>query len=220
MLLRWMARAAAILVGGLLLFSGLPAFAHVHVHADQDARPGSTNVRLIFHVPNEKSSAHTVAVRVRLAAGLSGVRAVNSSVWTAAPELGVQGDVSAVTWTGGSIGGGDGVDFVVQVDKLPTGVAELTFAVDQTYDDGEVVNWSEATAEGAPEPEHPAPVLVLDGSQSAGSSGAAAATASGGAARTAAIVSAAVALPALLVLLAVGRFRARNRRQTVPAGRE
>jgi hypothetical protein len=34
-----------------------------------------------------------------------------------------------------SIGGGP-VDFVVRIEKLPTGVSELSFAVDQTYDDG------------------------------------------------------------------------------------
>ncbi|HEY0473507.1 MAG TPA: DUF1775 domain-containing protein [Kribbella sp.] len=219
-----MARAAAILIGGVLLFSGIPAFAHVHVHADKEVRPGSTNVRLTFHVPNEKASAHTIAVRVRLAAGLSGVRAENSGAWTAAPEPRAQGNssavTSAVTWTGGSIGGGDGVDFVVHVDKLPTGVAQLSFTIDQTYDDGEVVNWSEATTEGAPEPEHPAPVLVLDSSQLPASATGAAAAGSGGAAKTAAIVSAAVAVPALLVLVVVGRLRARNRRQPVSVGRE
>jgi hypothetical protein len=130
--------------------------------------------------------------------------------------------LSAVTWKGGSIGGGDGVDFAVHVDRLPTGVAQLTFAVDQTYDDGEVVSWSEATTEGSPEPEHPAPVLVLDGSESAVApgAGASAGAASGGAARTAAVVTAAVALPALLVLLAVGRIRASNRRQKIAVGRE
>lgn len=210
MMLRWIARVAGVFVAGLLLFSAIPAFAHVHVHADKDVQPGSTNVRLIFHVPNEKASAHTVAVRVRLAAGMLGVSAEKSPGWRAVTELGAQDNVSAVTWTDGSIGGGDGVDFVVHVDKLPIGVRQLSFVVEQTYDDGELVRWSEETTKGRPEPEHPAPVLVLDGSS---------AETSGGAATTAAIVSGAVALPALLVLIVVGRMRARNR-QKLPAGRE
>jgi hypothetical protein len=210
MTLRWIARVAGVFVAGLLLFSAIPAFAHVHVHADKDVKPGSTDVRLTFHVPNEKASAHTVAVRVRLAAGMFGVSAEKSPGWRAVTELGAQDNVSAVIWTDGSIGGGDGVDFVVHVDKLPIGVRQLSFVVEQTYDDGELVRWSEETTKGTPEPEHPAPVLVLDDSS---------AETSGGAATTAAILSGAVALPALLVLLVVGRMRARNR-QKLPAGRE
>jgi uncharacterized protein YcnI len=222
MTLRWILRVAALLIAGVLLFCATPAFAHVHVHGDKEVRGGSTDVRLTFHVPNEKASAHTVAVRVRLAAGMSGVSAENSSVWAASSELGPQGDVSTVTWTGGSIGGGDGVDFMVHVDRLPTGVSQLTFAVDQTYDDGEVVSWSEATIEGSPEPEHPAPVLVLDGSGSTGVRGEAGSgeAASGRAATTAAVVSAAVGVPALLALFVVARIRAGNRRRKVTIGGE
>ncbi|WP_344107950.1 DUF1775 domain-containing protein [Kribbella alba] len=224
MVLRWIARVVGICIAGVLLLGAIPAFAHVHVHPDKEVKPGTTDVQLTFHVPNERASAHTVAVRVRLAAGLAGVHAENSPGWTATPEPGAQGTLSAVTWKGGSIGGGDGVDFAVHVDRLPTGVAQLTFAVDQTYDDGEVVSWSEATTEGSPEPEHPAPVLVLDGAESAAAPGTAGVTgasgASGGAARTAAVVTAAVALPALLVLLADGRIRASNRRQKIAVGRE
>ena len=33
----------------------------------------------------------------------------------------------------------------------------MTFAADQTYSDGTVVNWNELTKAGAAEPEHPAP---------------------------------------------------------------
>jgi hypothetical protein len=44
---------------------------------------------------------------------------------------------------------------------LPTDTDQLVFKALQTYDNGEVVRWIDAAPQGAPEPEHPAPVLTL-----------------------------------------------------------
>ena len=43
----------------------------------------------------------------------------------------------------------------------------MVFKAVQTYESGEVVRWIEQAAEGADEPEHPAPVLALTAAQAA-----------------------------------------------------
>jgi uncharacterized protein YcnI len=140
MVVRWIARVAGMSFAVAVLVVAGPAFAHVHVRPDKAVGPGSTDVRLTVHVPNEKAGAHTIAVQVRLPAGLEGVKAVRLPGWEE-PASRPPAAPTAVSWTGGSIGGGDGVDFVLYIGKLPTRVSELIFAVDQTYDDGDVVAW-------------------------------------------------------------------------------
>ena len=51
--------------------------------------------------------------------------------------------------------------FTISAGPLPTNTGKLTFKAIQTYSDGTIVNWIQATVKGAPEPEHPAPVLTL-----------------------------------------------------------
>ncbi|MFI0959988.1 DUF1775 domain-containing protein [Streptomyces sp. NPDC021080] len=158
--------AAALIAAGLLLATATPAQAHVHVHADQAVTPGATDVRMTFHVPNEKDSARTVGVRIEAPKGVRGVRAEQVTGWTA--EQAAAGDAGrTVGWSGGAISGENGVDFVVHIDRVPTGVSELAFVARQEYDDGEVVTWDQETVAGQAEPEHPAPVLSLDGAPAA-----------------------------------------------------
>ncbi len=73
------------------------------------------------------------------------------------------GPVSKITWEGGKIGPGEFQEFRVSLGPLPKEVDELVFKAIQTYDSGEVVSWIETQAPGAPEPEHPAPILKLIG---------------------------------------------------------
>lgn len=152
--------AAALLAAALLLVTATPAFAHVHVHADRAVTPGEADALLTFHVPNEKASARTVGIRIEAPEGVRGLRAEQATGWTVEPA---GGEGRTVGWSGGEIGGADGADFVVHIDRLPTGVPELAFVARQEYDDGEVVTWDQETVAGRPEPEHPAPVLSLTG---------------------------------------------------------
>ncbi|MGZ6874537.1 MAG: DUF1775 domain-containing protein, partial [Blastococcus sp.] len=54
-------------------------------------------------------------------------------------------------------------------------VDSLAFSVVQSYSDGKQVAWIEPTIAGAPEPQHPAPVLTLTGAAAAATPTAAAA---------------------------------------------
>ncbi|MFH9978986.1 DUF1775 domain-containing protein [Streptomyces sp. NPDC017179] len=207
--LRWPARmAAALLTAGLLMVTAVPARAHVHVHSEDEVKPGAKDVRMTFHVPNEKDDARTVGVWIEAPKGVRGMRAEQVKGWTAQQQA-PGGGSGTVGWSGGAISGEDGADFVVHIDRVPAGVDVLTFVAKQQYDDGEVVSWDQPAEEGKPEPEHPAPELSLTGVSHAES--APHAGESLGFVRTAAIVCGAVVLLAAAALPAL-RSVARRRK--------
>jgi uncharacterized protein YcnI len=76
---------------------------------------------------------------------------------------GVTEAVSKITWTAtaGGLAPGQFDLFTVSAGPLPTKTDKMTFKAIQTYDDGEVVSWIQRTVKGAPEPDHPAPTLIL-----------------------------------------------------------
>jgi uncharacterized protein YcnI len=69
--------------------------------------------------------------------------------------------VSEIDWTDGSIPVGQFGEFNVLAQGLPTGTSLLTFKAVQLYSDGTVVSWIQVPTRAAPDPEHPAPTLVL-----------------------------------------------------------
>ena len=118
-----------------------------------------------FQVPNESTTgAATTALTVDLT-NVSAVRTEAKPGWTAKtrPRRG-SGTVRSVTWTAAP-NGGIAVDqfglFRISV-KLPD-ADSVSFPATQTYADGAVVKWDQPSAPGEPEPEHPAPTLILAG---------------------------------------------------------
>ncbi|MEQ4208727.1 YcnI family protein [Actinopolymorpha sp. B9G3] len=165
---------AAATASALALLTG-PAFAHVTVNPREETQ--GNYAKLAFRVPNESDTAATVKVKVSfpLKTPLASVRVKPHDGWkarvtrTKLPEPVESGDytleeaVSAITWTaekGVRIGPDEFDEFEVSVGPLPE-EESLAFPAVQTYDDGEVVEWTEPVREGAAEPEHPAPVLTL-----------------------------------------------------------
>jgi periplasmic copper chaperone A len=165
---------AGAAVGALALLAG-PAFAHVSVDPGEETQ--GNYAKLAFRVPNESDTAATVKVKVSfpLKTPLASVRIKPHDGWeakvtrTKLPEPVESGDftleeaVSSITWTaqqGVSIGPDEFDEFEVSVGPLPE-EESMAFPAVQTYDDGEVVEWSDPVREGAAEPEHPAPVLTL-----------------------------------------------------------
>jgi len=72
--------------------------------------------------------------------------------------------VDTITWTAtgdSQIAPGQFELFWISAGQMPTDVTELSFPAVQTYSSGEEVDWIERPAEGAAEPEHPAPTLQL-----------------------------------------------------------
>jgi len=178
-------RAAATAAGALalVLLGALPASAHVEVSSD-DAAPGGFGL-LVFQVPNESDSATTTKVEVQLPTDtpLASVSTTPTPGWTIGSRTSklpkpvtVEGAtvteaVTQVTWTadkGGGIGPEQFEQFELSAGPFPEGVDSLSFPTTQTYSDGEVVHWNQPVKPGTPEaqePENPAPLLVLSGSE-------------------------------------------------------
>jgi uncharacterized protein YcnI len=138
------------------------AWAHVQASSDDAVRGGYATVS--FQVPNESTTgAATTALTLDLA-NASAVRTETKPGWTA--KIDRDGDkVRSVTWTAAPDGGiaADQFDVFRIAVKLPD-ADSVSFPATQTYADGVVVKWDQASVPGSPEPEHPAPTLVLTAS--------------------------------------------------------
>lgn len=184
-------RTAGVLLAApvLVLAAAVPASAHVTV-SPTSAPQGSTQ-ELNFKVPDEESTANTVGVQLQIptADPIAQVLAKPVPGWTVTvhtitlskPLTTDDGTfntaVDEIDWTGGSIAPGQYQDFSISVDPLPADASQLVFKAVQTYSNGDVVRWIDLTTPGQPEPDHPAPVLILtpasgdsDGAPSAGPS--------------------------------------------------
>ena len=146
-----------------LLAGTAPAWAHVRVDAD-NAAPGTTSV-LTFRVPGESENG---ALTTQLSVELPNVASARTEVmpgWTARLDRdAAAGTVQSVTWTaapGTGISSDQFALFRISV-KLPD-TETVSFPATQTYSDGTVVRWDQAPLPGGGEPEYPAPVLTLTG---------------------------------------------------------
>lgn len=152
----------------------IPAWAHVEVETDR-AVAGAQDVTLTFHVPNERAQATTRAITFVFPTEhpLLGVTTTDQNGFTRTvsmvplamaaqgPKGSVHEVVRSVLFSGGRLSGAEEKAFTFHVDQLPTKSRLVTFKVLQTYSTGETVSWIEVAADGAAEPEHPAPVLAL-----------------------------------------------------------
>jgi periplasmic copper chaperone A len=160
------------------LFAGVTAAsaqAHVRVHADSTVS-GSFS-QLSFRVPNESDTAGTTKVEVTLPQDTPFLSVSTKPVpgWTATvTEQPLPAPVTVggttltkaprtVTWqaqAGLRLEPGQYQDFDISVGPLPA-VGTVRLPATQTYSDGTVVSWDQAAPAGGPEPEHPAPALVV-----------------------------------------------------------
>ncbi|UJP39284.1 YcnI family copper-binding membrane protein [Cellulomonas palmilytica] len=175
------ALTAAVLVGGALVV-GLPTAASAHVRVLPDTTAAGAWAALTFRVPNESTTATTVAVSVELPTDTPLLSVSTKPVpgWTATVEKGdlpepvdlhgttvTQAPVR-VTWEaedGTGVAAGQFQEFAISAGPLPEEIGALVvLPADQTYSDGTVVSWDEV-AEGDDAPEHPAPSFVVTAGQ-------------------------------------------------------
>jgi uncharacterized protein YcnI len=138
------------------------ASAHVQVSSDDAARGGYATIA--FQVPNESTTGAVTTTLTLDLPNVSAVRTETKQGW--AVTIDRDGDkVRSVTWTATPNGGipADQFDVFRIAAKLPD-ADSVSFPATQTYADGAVVKWDQSTAPGGPEPEHPAPTLVLTAS--------------------------------------------------------
>lgn len=179
---RWLQAAGVLTACGAALILGAgPAAAHVSVTPETIAPGGYTT--LTFRVPNESDAAHTTGLEIRLppATPFGFVSAGQAPGWTAEvistvlPEPITSGTVTldeavtTVRFTSDDAGlpPHQFTTFDLLVGPVPD-VESISFAVTQTYSDGEVVDWDDPTPAGGAEPPHPAPVVAVGGAATGG----------------------------------------------------
>jgi uncharacterized protein YcnI len=163
-------------VGVIVLMVLWTGTAAAHVTVSPSSLPqGTDDAILTFRVPNESSTASVIALRIQfpLAHPIVVVNPQAGSGWAVAvhssalPKPITTDDgtftstVSEIDWTDSSIPVGQFGEFNVLAQGLPTGTSLLTFKAVQLYSDGTVVSWIQVPTKAAPDPEHPAPTLVL-----------------------------------------------------------
>lgn len=170
---RTIARLSAALFATALVAVASPASAHVTVSSTDAAQGGFG--KAVFRVPNESEAASVEKVVVTLPAETP-FAFVNAGVkpgWTvdvATEKLDQptkNGDfelteaVRTITWTatGDGIPVGQFDEFALSGGPFPEAEV-IAFSAQESYDDGEVVDWDEAQT-GDEEPERPAPTLTL-----------------------------------------------------------
>jgi uncharacterized protein YcnI len=136
-----------------ILAAAGPAIAHVTVQPNE-AKSGSF-AKFVVRVPNERDDAGTVKVEVKFP-DLTFVSFQDVPGWErattmrklASPVEGGHGDepitdtIDTATWSGGRVDPGEFVEFPFSA-RMPEDASEpLVFPAVQTYDSGEVVNWS------------------------------------------------------------------------------
>ncbi|MDT5325498.1 MAG: hypothetical protein QOF25_2650 [Mycobacterium sp.] len=146
-----------------LLSGAAPAWAHVHVDAD-DAAPGSSAV-LTFRVPGE---SETGALTTQFSVALPNVASARAEVmpgWTTRLDRDVAaGTVSSVTWSAApSVGISPDQFALFRISVTLPNQPSVSLPATQTYSDGKVVRWDQPPLPGGGEPEYPAPLLELSG---------------------------------------------------------
>jgi hypothetical protein len=141
-----------------LVMTAAPAGAH-NEWEPESAAPGSI-ASLTLKVEDEQPDAGTSKVELFFPRPITITELPAVSGWTATPMDGSVGPTAGgVTWQGGPAA--DDLDLPIRLGPLPTEPGRLQFKVVQTYDNGTVDRWIDEWPEGAPEPEHPGPVLDL-----------------------------------------------------------
>ena len=140
---------AALVAAALVAASS--AFAHARI-----SPPVSLAKQLQLYslaVPTEKANATTTKIVLTVPKGFSIDSFVPSPGWSRVLQQTGSGDsavVQKVTWTGGNVPTGE--DSLFQFLGEPAATGTYTFQVEQTYSDGEVVNWTDPESGADPAP--------------------------------------------------------------------
>lgn len=174
---RFGVRTLAVLAVAGIAVLGTPTIASAHVSAQPAEFTQGGRATFAFRVPNERDNAGTTKIEVTLPQDtpLTSVRTRPMTGWKAEAVKGkldkpvtvagkeITEAFTSITWTaeaGTKIGVNEYQEFYVALGTLPE-KDTLLLPTKQTYDNGEVVDWSQAAGADGKEPEHPAPALKL-----------------------------------------------------------
>ena len=145
-------RPALAMVVVALIALATAAGASAHARLSPPVALANTLQLFSLAIPTEKSNAYTTKIVLTVPKGFSIDSFVPNPGWTRVlQQTGVGEDavVQKVTWTGGHIPPGE--DSLFQFLGQP-GEGTYTFAVEQTYSDGSIVDWNEAETGANPAP--------------------------------------------------------------------
>lgn len=146
-------------VGVLVMVFGVGrAWAH-NGFEPATAAPGSV-VELTLAVADESADGSTAKVQLQFPEPITLVALPEVPGFTATVLGGQVGaPATGVTWEGGAAPGD--LELPITLGPLPAEPGRLQFKSIQTYDNGEEEAWIADWPEGAPEPDHPGPILDL-----------------------------------------------------------
>lgn len=150
-----------VIAGAVLALTLFGSAAHAHVTVQPTEAPAGAFFKFVVRVPNERD-VPTTKVEVRFPENLAFVGFQPKPGWQRNVKMkkldepieisGAEIDevIGSVTWSGGTIGVGEFEEFAFSA-RVPEDEGELVFPAFQTYEGGEVVEWT-----GAPDSDEPA----------------------------------------------------------------
>jgi len=130
--------------------------AAAHIESDPAAVAAGSEATVGFAVEHGCDGSNTNEVQIKIPTGITDARPVDKPGWTAAASA------DSVTFSGGDLDADTPESFSITF-TAPTKAGTVYFPIVQTCAAGKTA-WIEIPAAGGPEPEHPAPaVVVTDG---------------------------------------------------------
>ncbi len=151
---------ATVVAAAAVVLAAMPAAAHTEWEPNT-AAPGSI-IALNLFAEDEQPDASTVSVELQFPQPLTIAELSPGEGMTATPVGGGVGagtTATGVMWTVAP--GSQDLLLPITLGPLPDQEGRLQFKAVQTYDNGEVDRWIGDWPAGAPEPDHPGPVLDL-----------------------------------------------------------
>jgi uncharacterized protein YcnI len=151
------AHLALALAAALALTGALAAAASAHARVSPAVSVAGQLQLYSLAVPTEKNAVRTTKVVLRVPSGFAIDSFVPAPGWRRTLRQKGSGDsavVQKVTWAGGDVPTGE--DSLFQFLAQASTPGSLTFRVEQTYSDGEIVNWT-----GSESAEDPAPTIKV-----------------------------------------------------------
>jgi uncharacterized protein YcnI len=143
--------APIVAVAGVALITAAAASAHARISPPVSL--ANTLQLCSLAVPTEKANATTTKIVLTVPKGFSIDSFVPNPGWTRVLKQTGSGDsavIQQVTWTGGNVPTEE--DSLFQFLGETSGTGTFTFQVQQTYSDGEIVNWSDPETGANPAP--------------------------------------------------------------------
>lgn len=134
----------------VLIAAGMAA---AHVDPDPIAMEAGSTATIAFNIEHGCDGSPTTDMKFKIPAGVTGVSAVAKDGWTATVTA------DTLEFAGGSVPA-DQADHFDITFTAPTQPGDIRFPVIQTCEQGELA-WIEIPAEGAAEPERPAPTVKI-----------------------------------------------------------